>query len=263
MKEKEDAKPRAVEARPPRVLLPELAAHGAGEEVPLKKEEAAHLRARRLKDGDEVILLDGRGGQGRGAIASKGRAVRVATFEEGPGLVFPSAPSVFASLPGEPRLRVTVLLACAEPARVEWAVEKGTECGAAGFVLVEAARSQRAHVAAMRTRLSRLSRIAAEATKQCDRTIVPAIEEPRTPEDFLRRWTGRVVVAQPGAPELSRAAIPRFGCVALAIGPEGGFDPSEVSLFEESGALLFSLGPRVLRLETAVVAALTVLVGGR
>jgi 16S rRNA (uracil1498-N3)-methyltransferase len=49
--------------------------------------------------------------------------------------------------------------------------------------------------------------------------------------------------------------------VAVAIGPEGGFDPSEVLLFEESGSLSFSLGPRVLRLETAVVATLTLLVG--
>jgi len=48
----------------------------------------------------------------------------------------------------------------------------------------------------------------------------------------------------------------------IAIGPEGGFDTSEVLLFEESGAVLFSLGPRILRLETAVVAALTLLVGG-
>jgi 16S rRNA (uracil1498-N3)-methyltransferase len=48
--------------------------------------------------------------------------------------------------------------------------------------------------------------------------------------------------------------------VLLAIGPEGGFSPREISLFEENGALLVSLGPRILRLETAVVAALTLLV---
>ena len=254
-KERENVKPISVEARPPRVLLPELAAHGAGEEIPLKKEEAAHLRARRLQDGDEVIALDGKGARARACVTRSGTAVRLVNFEE--------SPAFLGSLPGEPALRVTILLACAEPARVEWAVEKGTESGAAAFFLVETARSQRAHVAAMRSRLSRLSRIAAEATKQCDRTIVPTIEGPRTPADLLRRWTGRVLLSQPGAPKLSRAAIPRSGCVALAIGPEGGFDPSEVFLFERSGALLFSLGPRILRLETAVVAALTVLVGGR
>ncbi len=254
--------------RPPRVLVPDLAAYrGSPEEILLRKEETAHVLSRRLRDGDEVIALDGRGERARACLTRSGTAIRLLTFEELSGLPSSSSRSSsfsVASLPGEPALRVTVLLACAEPARVEWAIEKGTECGAAAFVLLEAARSQRAHVAALRPRLARLSRIAAEAAKQCDRTIVPEVEGPEDAGGFLRKWKGRILLAAPDAPLLDRKAAVEVGDrpLAVAIGPEGGFDPSEILLFEESGAVLFSLGPRILRLETAVVAALTLLVGG-
>jgi 16S rRNA (uracil1498-N3)-methyltransferase len=193
---------------------------------------------------------------------------------------------------------VTVALACAEPARVEWAIEKGTECGAAGFVLLDAERSQRSHVAALSKRIPRLVRIAEEATKQCDRTIVPPVEGPWSTEDFLRRVRGEtpflLFVADPSGVTIEDGPVPsrrtrllpplreftREGegapagrdrqsgpgpllggqVVALAVGPEGGFAPSEISLFAEKSPVFLSLGPRILRLETAVVVALARLV---
>ena len=275
MKKMPGIDPLGVETRPPRVLVPDMSANREGEEIPLRKEESTHLRARRLRDGDEVIALDGKGVWARAAVARRGTAVVLLTFEGKPGLGSPSRPSSLASLPGEPSLRVTILLGCAEPARVEWAVEKGTECGAAAFVLLETARSQRAHVAALRTRLPRLSRIAAEATKQCDRTIVPGVEGPGKIGVFLQGEEIRgdprrrlLLADSSGAPLEDRISSSSFSTalargVAVAIGPEGGFTPAEISLFEESGALRVSLGPRILRLETAVVAALTLLVAGR
>ncbi|MFI5180304.1 MAG: RsmE family RNA methyltransferase [Thermoanaerobaculia bacterium] len=271
-KKNEETKPAA--ARPPRVLVPELAAYrGSSEEILLRKEETAHVRSRRLREGDEVVALDGKGERARACLTRSGTALKVLSFEEDPGLLSPSSSAFFASLPGEPDLRVTVLLACAEPARVEWAIEKGTECGAAGFVLLSTARSQKAHVTALEARLSRLSRIAAEATKQCDRTIVPGIEGPEEIEEFLRGEEGRRHARRPflltdpwGAPLVETISSASFssslaGGVAVAVGPEGGFTPAEISLFEGFGALRVSLGPRILRLETAVVAALTLLVG--
>jgi 16S rRNA (uracil1498-N3)-methyltransferase len=155
---------------------------------------------------------------------------------------------------------MTVLLACAEPARVEWAIEKGTECGAAAFVLLDAERSQRAHVAALSKRIPRLIRIAEEATKQCDRTLVPFVEGPRSTEDFLRRLIGReaFVVLDPSGAAAERPGA--HGDLVVAVGPEGGFAPAELSLFAEKSPVFLSLGPRVLRLETAVVVALARLV---
>jgi 16S rRNA (uracil1498-N3)-methyltransferase len=245
--------------RPPRVLVPDLAAHrGSPEEkeILLRREEREHVRSRRLRDGDEVVALDGKGLRARGKLTRSGTAVAHLSFEE-----LSSSP-LLSLLPGEPVNRVTVLLACAEPGRVEWAVEKGTECGAAGFVLLDAERSQRAHVAALAKRIPRLVRIAEEATKQCDRTIVPFVEGPKSTEDSLRGLRGeRLIVAEPPAGRDRQLwdPGPLIG-VVVAIGPEGGFAPAEISLFEANLALFFSLGPRILRLETAVVVALARLV---
>ena len=242
-------------ARPPRVLVPDLAEHLAKpeehREISLKVEEREHVRSRRLRDGDEVVALDGKGARAVAVLVRGGAAIALLPSKQ----IFSSSSPL---LPGEPANRVVVALACAEPARIEWAIEKGTECGATGFVLLDAERSQRAHVAALSKRIPRLVRIAEEATKQCDRTLVPFVEGPKSTGDFLRRVRGeKVLVADPGGAALSG---PFSGAAIAAIGPEGGFAPPEISLFEENSSLFFSLGPRILRLETAVVVALARLV---
>jgi 16S rRNA (uracil1498-N3)-methyltransferase len=275
-----------VGARPPRVLVPDLAAHLAeseeDEEISLRVEEREHVRSRRLRDGDEIVALDGKGARAPARLVRGGTAIALLPSKK----IFSSS-SPLSSLPGEPASRVVVALACAEPARIEWAIEKGTECGAAGFILLACERSQKAHVAALSSpaRLERLRRIAVEATKQCDRTIVPFVEGPKSTEDFLRRVKGgtavSLLVADPSGERLEDGPVPlrrtrvlpplreftREGAgvpagreTILAIGPEGGFASAEISLFEEKSAFFFSLGPRILRLETAVVVALAKLV---
>jgi 16S rRNA (uracil1498-N3)-methyltransferase len=251
-------------ARPPRVYVPDLDAQGGTpeerREIPLSREERTHVRSRRLRDGDEVIALDGKGRRVRARLTRNGTAAALLPREESLSSLAPASPSP-SSLPGEPANRVTVLLACAEPARVEWAVEKGTECGAAGFVLLACERSQKAHVAVLSSpaRLMRLRRIAIEATKQCDRTLVPFVEGPESPGGFLVRsgGEGTLVVADPAGAPLAPGPV---GDAVVAIGPEGGFSPSELSSFAGRSPVFLSLGPRVLRLETAVVAALVRLV---
>ena len=117
--------------------MPDLAdQRGTSEEhreILLRKEERDHVRSRRLRDGDEVVALDGKGARAQGRTREGRRSDRPLTFEEDLLFLFLF---VSSSLPGEPANRVVVALACAEPARVEWAIEKGTECGAAGFVLL-------------------------------------------------------------------------------------------------------------------------------
>jgi 16S rRNA (uracil1498-N3)-methyltransferase len=240
-------------ARPPRVLVPNLAEHLAKPEehqkISLKVEEREHVRSRRLREGDEVVAIDGKGARAAAILVGGGSAIAL----------LPSKRIFSPSLPGEPANRVVVALACAEPARVEWAIEKGTECGAAGFVLLDAERSQRSHVAALAKRLPRLVRIAEEATKQCDRTLVPFVEGPKSTEDFLRREGGEMLfVLDPAAPAGGPRVVP--GAVSVVIGPEGGFAPAELSLFAAKSPVFLSLGPRILRLETAVVVALARLV---
>ena len=231
------------EVSAPRVLVPGAPLE-AGTRVVLPEAEARHLRVSRVRPGSEVVLLDG--------VAARAAAVLDATGREA---------VVRELLPprGEPRRDVTVLLAVGDLPRVEWAVEKGTECGARAIVLVAASRSQRAHVAAAASRIARLRRIAAESAKQCDRTRVPEIRGPLPSAEALAGVAGGLLVARPGAPPLPRAAAEE-GPLAVAIGPEGGFDAAEERLLDAAGAVPFGLGPRILRLETAVVAALARLV---
>ncbi|MHB8800450.1 MAG: RsmE family RNA methyltransferase [Thermoanaerobaculia bacterium] len=228
---------------PPRVLVPGALLE-PGREVVLPEEEARHLRVSRVGPGEELVLLDGRGVRAAARLSASGRAASVT------GLLPPR---------GEASRRVAVLLGVGELARVEWAVEKGTECGAAAFVLVAAARSQRAHVAAAAARIERLRRIAAEAVKQCDRSVVPEVVPPAPLASLLDRRHGRLLVARPGASPLP-SGLPPAGDFAIAIGPEGGFDEAEERLLDAAAAVPFGLGGRILRLETAVVAALVRLV---
>lgn len=193
--------------RPPRVYVPDLAAQrGTSEEhreILLRKEEKDHVRSRRLRDGDEVIALDGKGARARAVLAKGGSAIALLPSKKIFSSSFSSSSaSSRPSLPGEPANRVVVALACAEPARIEWAIEKGTECGAAGFVLLACERSQKAHLTALSSppRLDRLRRIAVEATKQCDRTIVPFVEGPKSTEEFLRGLGAEtLLIADPGS----------------------------------------------------------------
>ncbi len=226
----------------PRVLVPGVRLQ-AGARVVVPDAEARHLRVSRVGPGEDVVLLDGEGARAEGCLSADGREVVVR------GLL-PAR--------GEPSRRVTVLLGVGELARVEWAVEKGTECGAARFVLVAAARSQRAHVAATSAKLERLRRIAAEAAKQCDRSVVPIVLAPQSLAVALAACSRMLFVARPGAPRLATGASGPD--VAVAVGPEGGFDGAEERLLEEAGAVPFGLGGRILRLETAVVAVLVRLV---
>ena len=228
---------------PPRVLVPGALLE-PGETVALPEAEARHLRVSRVLAGEPVVLLDGAGGRATALLSKDGRGAVVR--ERLPAR-------------GEPSRRVTVALGVGELSRVEWALEKGTECGAARFALVAAARSQRAHVAAAAARIERLRRVAAEAAKQCDRSVVPAVDAPGTLADVLRGLPRPLFVARPGARRLPGGAA-LAADLSVAVGPEGGFDEGEERFLAESGAIPFGLGGRVLRLETAVVAALSRLV---
>lgn len=219
-----------------------------GEQVVLPEAEARHVHVRRLRDGDLVTLIDGLGGRGAGFLLSGGTAVRLERL----------LPTL-----GEPDVRVTVVLPAAEPARVEWAVEKGTECGAAGFSIAVFERSQRSHVAALTTRLSRLRRVAAEAAKQCGRTVVPPVSEPVSYGACLEECgaVGPILLLTQAGPPID-VVVPGRATqrLVLVVGPEGGFTDAEREGAVAGGAVEAGLGPRTLRLETAVVVALARLV---
>jgi 16S rRNA (uracil1498-N3)-methyltransferase len=157
---------------------------------------------------------------------------------------------------------VTLYLALIKFDRFEWAVEKATELGVTRIVPVNAARSERGLSEGAQKRVERWRRIAHEASEQSRRLRAPEVDSPAKMEQALkaeavhRIWCDE----RPGAPPLVEVFVPRSGdSTSLAIGPEGGWADAEREKFSEAGWRGVSLGPLVLRTETAVCAALGVI----
>jgi 16S rRNA (uracil1498-N3)-methyltransferase len=225
-------------SRPPRLYLDP--SRFAGDEAPLDGEAARRLASvLRMKAGDALRVFDGLGAEREARIASMTRGrVALALLERCADVVRESP--------------APVTLACAFPRgqRGDWIVEKATELGVSRIVALGAGRSV---LEPGDGRLDRWRRIAIEAAEQCGRAVVPAIGGAAGAVD-----AERLLVADPGARGSVREALDGALPVSLAvyIGPEGGWSDGERAEFERLGATAVSLGPRILRVETAAVAAL-------
>jgi 16S rRNA (uracil1498-N3)-methyltransferase len=163
---------------------------------------------------------------------------------------------------GPPLPQVTLFLALIKFERFEWAVEKAVELGVTRIVPVNAARSEHGLSAGAQKRVERWRRIAHEASEQSRRLSVPEIDAPMKMTEVLKHsathrfWCDE----RRGALGLGSAFHPRANdSTALIIGPEGGWADPERTQFEIAGWRGVSLGPLVLRAETAVCAALSVI----
>jgi 16S rRNA (uracil1498-N3)-methyltransferase len=152
-----------------------------------------------------------------------------------------------------------LLFAPVKRARLDWLVEKTSELGASALMPVWTVRTQ-----AERLNLERLRAHAVSAAEQSERLSVPELRLPETLDRVLATWPAErrlVVCDETGAGEPIGKTLARLsqGPAALLVGPEGGFDQTELDAF---GKLSFvsrvGLGPRVLRAETAAIAALAV-----
>jgi len=156
---------------------------------------------------------------------------------------------------------LTLYLALIKFERFEWAVEKATELGVTRIVPVEANRSEHGLFAGAHKRLDRWKRIARESSEQSRRLQVPEIGNPtHLPEALIDNSTHRCWLdEQPGAvPLLHAYAFHPGDAAAVLIGPEGGWIDAERRQFSDAGWTAASLGPSILRAETAVCAALAV-----
>ena len=198
----------------------------------------------RLKAGDPLLVFNGSDGEWRCVIAEVLKK----------GVVLRAEEKVREQVrPPD----VHLLIATVKKSALEFAVEKATELGAARIGLVTTARTQPQHV-----RIDRLEAIAEESAEQTGRLDVPAVTAPRKLTEVLDGWdpSRRLMFCDEtgGAPALKALAEAGGGPWAILIGPEGGFSPEER---ERLRALPFttavSLGPRVLRADTAATTALT------
>jgi 16S rRNA (uracil1498-N3)-methyltransferase len=211
----------------------------ASERFPLPASIAHQVRrVLRLRDGDEIVLLDGAGEEAHCRL--EGAACLVES--RGPA-------------GGEPRHRLTVWQALLRGDHLEPVIRHGTEVGIVRFGLVVTERCVARVVSP--NRLERLRSIAREASEQSERGIVPAVDPPVSLEEALAAaQVGSVLLYERyGGLRLTELPLPP----GLFIGPEGGFTPDEVHAAEQAGLTIAGLGPRILRSETVAVAAAAVI----
>lgn len=165
-------------------------------------------------------------------------------------------------LEADAALPLHLLLAVFKFDHFEWAVEKATELGVARITPILARRTEKHLALAATKRVERWRRIALEASKQSRRADVPEIGEPGSLKMTLEKETSsvRILLSETEQAVSLAAALDesRGATHAIAIGPEGGWTPEEMSLFVSQGWRSVTLGPRILRAETAAIAAIAI-----
>ena len=233
----------ATPAWPPK-SLPRLfvrSALAAGAMVELDAGQANYLgNVMRLQHDDHVLLFDGASGEWLARITEAGKK-RMTLQVEDPTREQEAVPDCWLAF------------APVKRAQTDWLVEKATELGIARLLPVTTART-----IVQRVKLERLQAIAIEAAEQCNRTSVPNIEEPQCLASFLKASDGRTLyfADERGGEPVASAFQP--GPATILTGPEGGFtDEERAAIRSQPHAVPVSLGPRILRAETAALAALT------
>ena len=234
-----------------RFYLPDL------RELVLRGDEAHHGRhVLRLKPGDTVGVFDGRGHEAQCRVDEIARAtIRLTALQHS----------------STPPLRCRITLAQAVPKKnMDLIVQKATELGAAAIVPLISERTIVQLDAESAGKTDRWLAIALESCKQCGNNWLPEIQPPRKAREFLADLPAfdlkLIGSLQPDArhlkailantPALQRSNTPS---VLLLIGPEGDFTPAELALAKSNGCLPLSLGPLILRSDTAAIYALSIL----
>jgi 16S rRNA (uracil1498-N3)-methyltransferase len=209
-----------------------------GGEVRLVGARARRLReVLRIRSGATLQVFDGSGREREAHVSAM----------TGSGVVLTLGGDVEAA--AEPPVRI--VLACAFPkaSRGDWLVEKATEIGVAQLVPTETDRSV---MRAGEGRYARWQRIAIEAAEQCGRALIPLVGG-EVPDDALH------IVGDPDTAVTIRMAVAEAAstpqAIVLHIGPEGGWTQAELDAFDAQGAVRCSMGPRLMRIETAAIVA--------
>ena len=232
----------------PRFFVPDALSPSPVEREMALPEAAAHhaIRVVRLSAGDPLTLFDGTGGEYPATLVRAdrdGAIVRVGTRLD---------------VERESPLAVTLAQAIAANDAMDYAIRKAVELGAAAIQPLVTERSAPLPVGERGARrLAHWRGVVVAACEQCGRNRVPLVAPPVALASWLAAWKGAGLLLAPEAAapfaSLARPVVP----ITLAVGPEGGFTEREVGAARAAGFDCVSLGPRVLRTETAAVAALS------
>jgi 16S rRNA (uracil1498-N3)-methyltransferase len=220
-----------------RVTLPEHAAHHAREVL-------------RLRAGAAVRVFDGAGHEWDGVLEEVTRRSVTARLLHAV-LARPESP-----------LRLTLAMAALKGDRMELVIQKATELGVSEIWPVVTFRTDAAARPALNgSRAERWERVASAAAEQCGRAAVPHLAPTTTLEGLIERPFDGVRAAlleTPGHPALASLPVTPTSPLLLLVGPAGGFEAAEAKALGAAGFRAASLGPRILRAETAGVAAVTI-----
>ena len=225
-----------------------------GLRVPLPSAAAAHLqRVLRLREGDACVLFNGDGNDYDARIQAAGkRELLVDVTDARP-------------VDNESPLPVTLVQGVARGEKMDWILQKATELGVTAFVAVDSERSEvKLDAARAARRVAHWRSVLAAACEQCGRARIPGIDAPKPLAAALASLPGggtRLLLDPRGTRDVDglqlQDRLPMS--VVLAVGPEGGWSPRDREQLEGAGFEGLRLGPRILRTETAGIAAVAAL----
>ncbi|MBA4208772.1 MAG: 16S rRNA (uracil(1498)-N(3))-methyltransferase [Parvibaculum sp.] len=227
----------------------------AGASLTLDKDQSHYLvNVLRMGEGERVLLFNGRDGEWAARIVEAHKKTCVLALEG-------------QTRAQEPLPDIWLLFAPVKRARLDFIAQKATEMGAA---VIQPVMTERTVVTRLKD--ERLQANAVEAAEQCGLVAVPEVREAEKLSNLLASWNkiapGRFILfcdenEGPGATGAALARLAEEGsrgtALAVLIGPEGGFSPAERDMLRNrSDTLAISLGPRIMRADTAAIAALSV-----
>ena len=213
-------------------------------QIVLGPREVRHLHVLRLRAGDGLRVFDGHGGEAEATLTE---------LEEGRALLTLGERLTGAAETPRP---VTLAVALLKGDKLSDVVRAATELGAARVQLLVTRHADAREIGTQK--LLRLRRVAEEASKQSRRAVTPEVLAPLPLTDYS--WEGTLFVAQPGSQERITDHLRWDAPVTVLTGPEGGLADAEVASLVARGAVAVTLGPRILRAETAPVALLGAIV---
>ncbi|MEW4565954.1 RsmE family RNA methyltransferase [Bremerella sp. JC770] len=214
-----------------------------GTEVAFDEAESQHLaKVMRAEVGDVVVGFDGRGTEYQIELTSVGKKKVVGAVRHQ------------AEVSREAARRLTLAVALPKGDRQRWLVEKCVELGVARLVPL---LTKRGVAQPVEKAIDRLRRAVVEASKQCERNHLMVVDPGQSLEEVLASRPAASFLMHPSGEAMHHQAIVPASDVLAIIGPEGGFTDEEVAQAAEHGCQVVSLGPRILRVETAALAMAT------
>jgi len=221
-----------------------------GADITLPEDVAGHLvRVLRLEPGDACVLFNGDGHDYDARLLAAGKREARAEI------------LAARTVKNESPLRITLLQGIARGEKMDWILQKATELGVSRIVPVDSERSEvKLDAARAEKRLAHWREVVVSACEQSGRAVVPEVLAPRSLAQGATQREGRGFVLDPVATQTLaslQGSLP--GACTLAIGPEGGWSPRDHEQLLAAGYEGLRLGPRILRTETAGIAAISAL----